>query len=56
MSGMSYSNLQQFVDDLKREGELRVISAEVDPVLEVTEIYDRVVKDGGPALFFERVK
>jgi 4-hydroxy-3-polyprenylbenzoate decarboxylase len=41
---------------LERAGELRRISVEVDPVLEITEIADRVSKGGGPALLFERVK
>ena len=35
---------------------MRAISAEVDPVLEITEITDRTVKAGGPALLFERPK
>src|SRR4249920_2371047 len=39
-----------------REGELVRIQAEVDPRLEITEITDRVVKSGGPALLFERPK
>jgi 4-hydroxy-3-polyprenylbenzoate decarboxylase len=41
---------------LEREGELVRVSAEVDPYLEVTEIVDRTVKAGGPALLFENVK
>ena len=41
---------------LERAGELRRISAEVDPDLEMTEIVDRVVKAGGPALLFENPK
>jgi 4-hydroxy-3-polyprenylbenzoate decarboxylase len=41
---------------LEREGELVRIDAEVDPQLEITEITDRVVKAGGPALLFERPK
>ncbi len=40
----------------KRRGSLKRISAEVDPVLEITEITDRTVKAGGPALLFERPK
>src|SRR4249920_4209219 len=39
-----------------REGELVRIQAEVDPRLEITEITDRVVKAGGPALLFEKPK
>jgi len=49
-------NLRSFIDLLKKEGEIHVVETEVDPKLEITEIYDRVVKDGGPALYFEKVK
>lgn len=49
-------NLGRFLDTLRRAGELADVHAEVDPELEVTEIYDRVVKRGGPALLFHRVK
>jgi 4-hydroxy-3-polyprenylbenzoate decarboxylase len=41
---------------LEREGELVRVEAEVDPHLEVTEIVDRTVKTGGPALLFENPK
>jgi 4-hydroxy-3-polyprenylbenzoate decarboxylase len=44
------------VRTLEKKGELKRISAEVDPVLEITDITDRVVKAGGPALLFERPK
>ena len=53
---MAFRNLSEFIDLLKREGELREITAEVDPVLEITEIYDRVVRSEGPALLFTNVK
>ncbi len=53
---ISFRNLRQFLDLLGRSGELREISAEVDPALEITEIYDRVVKQAGPALFFKNVR
>ena len=43
-------NLKNFIELLKKEGEIHVIETEVDPKLEITEIYDRVVKNGGPAL------
>ncbi|MHB8584850.1 MAG: menaquinone biosynthesis decarboxylase [Thermoplasmatota archaeon] len=49
---MSY-DLRDFVETLEAKGELRRIRARVDPVLEISEIYDRVVKKGGPALLFE---
>jgi 4-hydroxy-3-polyprenylbenzoate decarboxylase len=49
-------DLREWISLLEREGELRRVSAEVDPHLEVTEIVDRVVKAGGPALLFEHPK
>jgi len=49
-------DLRDWIALLEREGELRRVSAEVDPHLEVTEIVDRVVKAGGPALLFEHTK
>jgi 4-hydroxy-3-polyprenylbenzoate decarboxylase len=49
-------DLRDWIALLEREGELRRISAEVDPDLEITEITDRVVKSGGPALLFENPK
>jgi len=49
-------DLREWIALLEREGELRRVSAEVDPHLEVTEIVDRVVKSGGPALLFEHPK
>lgn len=53
---MAYRDLRAFLARLEREGELKRITAEVDPVLEVTEITNRVTKAGGPALLFERPK
>jgi 4-hydroxy-3-polyprenylbenzoate decarboxylase len=50
------SDLRTWINLLEREGELVRIHAEVDPELEVTEVNDRVVKAGGPALLFENVK
>lgn len=52
------SDLREFVKRLDAEGELVRVPEEVDPVLEITEIADRVskLKDGGKALLFERVK
>src|SRR6187549_4028925 len=49
-------DLRDWIALLQREGELVRISAEVDPHLEITEIVDRTVKSGGPALLFENVK
>src|SRR5919197_3436953 len=45
--------LRGWIGLLEREGELVRVSAEVDPHLEITEIVDRTVKAGGPALLFE---
>lgn len=53
---MGYKDLQEFVNVLENRGLLMKIKTEVDPELEITEIYDRVVKRGGPALLFEKVK
>ncbi len=47
------SDLREWIALLEREGELVRISVEADPDLEITEIVDRVVKSGGPALLFE---
>ena len=49
-------DLRAWIALLEREGELVRISSEVDADLEITEINDRVVKAGGPALLFENVK
>src|SRR3954465_424377 len=49
-------DLREWIALLEREGELVRVSAEVDPKLEVTEIVDRTVRAGGPALLFERPK
>jgi len=49
-------DLRDWIALLEREGELVRVSAEVDPHLEVTEIVDRTVKSGGPALLFENPK
>ena len=51
---MAYRDLREFIKKLEKEGELVRVTAEVDPVLEITEIADRVGKAGGPALLFER--
>src|SRR5918911_3811197 len=49
-------DLRSWIALLEREGELVRVAAEVDPHLEVTEIVDRTVKAGGPALLFEHPK
>src|SRR5262249_8618638 len=56
LSAMPALNLRERVALLEREGELVRVAAEVAPYLEVTEIVDRTVKRGGPALLFERPK
>src|SRR4051812_16918184 len=53
---MSFGDLRSWIAHLEREGELVRVGAEVDPHLEITEIVDRTVKGGGPALLFERPK
>ena len=55
-TAMAYSDLRQFIQALENSGELKRISAEVDPILEITEVADRAVKSGGPALLFEKPK
>ena len=49
-------DLREWIALLEREGELARVTAEVDADLEITEIVDRTVKAGGPALLFERPK
>ena len=60
---MAYRDLREFVQKLEKEGELRRIRAEVDPILEITEATQRVARDKerlpdsvGPALLFEKPK
>ena len=58
---MPFDDLRQWIAALDRAGELKRIKTEVDPILEITEITDRVSKSktgtpGGPALLFETVK
>ena len=53
---MKYKDLRDFIEQLEKQGELKRIQMEVDPYLEITEICDRTLKAGGPALLFENVK
>ena len=53
---MAFTDLRDWLDHLRREGELHEVTAQVDPRLEITEITDRVTKAGGPALLFSDVK
>lgn len=50
---MKYKDLREFIQFLEARGELKRIAVEVDPYLELTEICDRTLKRGGPALLFE---
>lgn len=53
---MAYKDLHAFINKLEKENQLIRIKIEVDPELEITEICDRVSKEKGPALLFEKVK
>jgi 4-hydroxy-3-polyprenylbenzoate decarboxylase len=53
---MKYKDLRDFIAQLENQGELKRISVEIDPHLEMTEICDRVLKAGGPAILFEKPK
>ena len=50
---MKYRDLRDFIKQLEKQGELKRITVPVDPYLEMTEICDRTLKQGGPALLFE---
>jgi 4-hydroxy-3-polyprenylbenzoate decarboxylase len=50
---MEYKDLRDFIDQLEQGGDLKRISKPVSPNLEITEISDRVLRAGGPALLFE---
>ena len=56
MDAMKYHDLRDFLTLLEQQGELKRISLEVDPHLEITEIADRTLRAGGPALLFENPK
>ncbi|WP_110631747.1 4-hydroxy-3-polyprenylbenzoate decarboxylase [Salinicola salarius] len=53
---MKYHDLRDFIAALEARGELKRVTVEVDPYLEITEICDRTLRAGGPALLFENVK
>jgi len=53
---MRYKDLRDFIAQLEQLGELKRVSVEVDPRLEMTEICDRVLRTGGPAILFEKPK
>ena len=50
---MEYRDLRDFIGQLEEQGDLRRISRAVSTELEITEISDRVLRAGGPALLFE---
>ncbi len=51
---MNYHDLRDFIAQLETMGELKRVHAEIDPRLEMTEICDRVLRAGGPAVLFEK--
>ena len=53
---MRFENLRSFLEALRKENQLKVISAPVDPNLELAEIHRRVIDEQGPALLFTNVK
>ncbi|PIE20435.1 MAG: 4-hydroxy-3-polyprenylbenzoate decarboxylase [Neptuniibacter caesariensis] len=56
MATPKYKDLRDFIHMLEQRGELKRIQQEIDPDLEMTEISDRTLKAGGPALLFENPK
>jgi 4-hydroxy-3-polyprenylbenzoate decarboxylase len=52
--GTKFRDLRDFVAKIERLGELRRVRQTVSPILEITEISDRVLRQGGPALLFEQ--
>lgn len=53
---MTYRDLRDFIAQMQSRGELKRVDAEIDPRLEMTEICDRLLKAGGPAILFEKPK
>jgi 4-hydroxy-3-polyprenylbenzoate decarboxylase len=53
---LSYGDLREFIAQLESRGELKRVSAEISPRLEMTEICDRALRSSGPALLFEKPK
>ena len=53
---MKYKDLRDFISQLEQRGLLKRISMEIDPYLEMTDIADRTLRAGGPALLFENPK
>jgi 4-hydroxy-3-polyprenylbenzoate decarboxylase len=53
---MKFNDLREFISFLEEKGDLKRIKSSVSCELEITEVCDRVVKRGGPALLFENVE
>jgi len=53
---VKYKDLRDFIAQLEQLGELKRVGVEVDPRLEMTEVCDRVLRAGGPAILFEKPK
>jgi 4-hydroxy-3-polyprenylbenzoate decarboxylase len=53
---VKYKDLRGFLDLLEQRGELKRVAVEIDPYLEMTEICDRTLRRGGPAILFEKPK
>ena len=53
---MPYDSFHEYINKLEELGELKRITETIDPELEITEITDRVHKNSGPALLFEKVQ
>ena len=53
---MRYHDLRDFIAQLETRGELRRVGIEIDTRLEMTEICDRVLRAGGPAILFDKPK
>ena len=53
---MNFKDVGEFIAFLESKGELIRITTPVSSYLEITEVADRVVKEGGPALLFENVE
>lgn len=56
MISMKYRDLRDFLSLLEQRGELKRISQPIDPYLEMTEIADRTLRAGGPALLLRTLK
>ena len=56
MADPVYRDLREFVNLLEKRGQLKRIAQPVSPILEMTEIADRTLRAGGPALWFERAR